>query len=153
MKHTESQQTYKIGQVARKLEISVELIRAYEHEGILLTDKTDKGQRVFTESDIRWLRCIRRLIKEHGLNIEGIRRLLALMPCWDMRGCTESERHQCPAFHRAEKPCWLMKDSIPESCRDENCRHCSVYTQAIQCENLKSVMYAPYVTNNTPDTA
>ena len=31
---------YKIGEIARKLNISVETIRMYEHQGILLTEKT-----------------------------------------------------------------------------------------------------------------
>ncbi len=132
---------YKIGEIARKLNISVETIRMYEHQGILLTEKTPSGQRIFSDDDLRWISCIRRLIKEKGLNIEGIRRLLALMPCWSMRPCSAEERDHCAAFLGAVQPCWTMKSGIPESCRRKNCRECAVYRGATQCENLKKVIY------------
>lgn len=134
-------QPYKIGQVAKRLDISVELIRRYESEGILIPVKTDTGHRVFYESDIHWIHCIRRLIKEQGLNIEGIRRMLALMPCWELRPCSAQEKEACPAFLGAIKPCWLLKDQIPETCRDKNCRECNVYQNVIKCENLKKVLF------------
>ncbi|RMF56226.1 MAG: MerR family transcriptional regulator, partial [Calditrichaeota bacterium] len=71
----QNKQWYRIGEVARKLDIAVETIRMYEREGILLIEKTATGQRIFTNEDLNWLRCIRKLIKEERLNIEGIRRL------------------------------------------------------------------------------
>lgn len=132
---------YKIGEISRKLNISVETIRMYEREGILLTNKTSQGQRVFNNDDLKWIRCIRRLIKDEGLNLEGIRRLLALMPCWKLRPCQLEELEDCPAFHGDLRPCWTMKPEIPESCRGKNCRCCNVYTSATQCENLKDIIY------------
>lgn len=132
---------YKIGEVARKLDIAVETIRMYEREGILITEKTARGQRIFCDDDVNWLNCIRRLIKEQGLNIEGIRRLVALMPCWNLRPCGLHERDQCPAFHGALKPCWTMKSEIPASCRATDCRECNVYQSVTRCENLKEVIY------------
>lgn len=132
---------YKIGEVAKRLNIAVETIRMYERAGIIIVEKTAAGQRVFNNDDLQWLRCIRSLIKEQGLNIEGIRRLLAMMPCWELRPCTVAEREQCPAFLGALQPCWTMKDKIPESCRGINCRECNVYQSATHCDNLKQVIY------------
>ena len=137
----ENKQGLKIGQVARKLNIAVETIRMYEREGLIVLEKTETGQRIFYEEDLHWLSCIRRLIKEEGLNIEGIRRLLALLPCWELRPCSIEERKQCPAFTGALKPCWTMKSDIPVSCRAENCRACAVYQNASNCENLKVLLY------------
>jgi MerR family transcriptional regulator/heat shock protein HspR len=132
---------YKIGEVARQLGIAVETIRMYEREGILLVEKTTTGQRVFNKDDIHWIGCIRRLIKEKGLNIEGIRRLLALLPCWNLRPCTDEEKKNCPCLLGATRPCWSIKSQIPKSCRAEDCRSCNVYQSAIHCENLKKVFY------------
>jgi len=134
---------YKIGEVARKLDVAVETIRMYEREGILLTNKTPNGQRTFNDADLEWIYCIRRLIKEQGLNIEGIRRLISLLPCWDLRGCPEEDKDQCPAYTGATQPCWTMKEKIPAGCRDENCRECNVYLGVTSCENLKEVIYQP----------
>lgn len=131
----------KIGEVARMLDVSVELIRAYEKEGLIIPHKTESGQRQFSENDIEWLRCIRRQITEQGMNIEGIRRLLALMPCWECGPCTESEKVTCPAYQGTTKPCWAIKEQLPESCRESNCRECKVYNNASCCENLKKVFF------------
>ncbi len=131
----------KIGQVAKKLDISVELIRAYENEGLFIPHRTPSGQRLFNESDVDWLVCIRRLINEQGLNIEGIRRLLALIPCWELRPCSEKERKECPAYIGAIKPCWMLKEILPLHCTENECRNCSVYQGAIKCENLKALLY------------
>ena len=141
MSAAETMEMQKIGAVARSLDIAVETIRMYEREGILLLEKTASGQRVFSAEDIHWLQCIRRLIKDEGLNIAGIRRLLALMPCWKLRPCTLAESEQCPAYRGALRPCWSMKEQIPLSCQSENCRTCNVYQSATRCENLKEVIY------------
>ncbi len=133
---------YKIGEVARRLNVAVETIRMYEREGLLLIEKTESGQRVFTDADIHWIGCIRKFIKEKGLNIEGIRRLLALIPCWEILPCSyEHDRSRCPAFLHPSKPCWMMKDELPPVCRDKNCRECDVYKTALRCENLKKLLY------------
>jgi MerR family transcriptional regulator/heat shock protein HspR len=130
----------KIGEVARKLDIAVETIRMYEREGLLLIEKTKAGQRVFNENDLHWISCIRRLIKEQGLNLEGIRRMLALMPCWELRPCSEEERKNCPAYSGSTRPCWMIKVELSETCRTFNCRDCTVYQSASRCENLKLLL-------------
>ncbi|RMD97868.1 MAG: MerR family transcriptional regulator [Calditrichaeota bacterium] len=132
---------FKIGQVARQLNIAVETIRMYEREGLLIPEKTKSGQRLFNHEDIHWISCIRRLVKDEGLNLEGIRRLLALLPCWEIRPCTQQEWSQCPAYFGATRPCWTIKSEIPLSCRAENCRECPVYQSASKCDQLKSLLF------------
>ncbi len=131
----------KIGRAAKQLDIAVETIRMYEREGLLIPLRTATGQRVFSEHDLHWISCIRRLIKEKGLNIEGIRRLLALMPCWDMKPCSLEDKSRCPAFMGVTQPCWTLKPDIPEVCRDADCRDCTVYRSAADCANLKALLY------------
>lgn len=130
---------YKIGEVARMLDIAVETIRMYEHNDILLTEKTETGQRIFDENDVEWINCIRRLIKKQGLNMEGIRRLLSLIPCWEVKSCPEIDRENCLAYQKAILPCWAIKDKTP-ACSNENCRLCNVYLNALRCQNLKKVL-------------
>ena len=130
----------KIGQVARELDIAVETIRMYEHSGLLIPQRTPSGQRQFTEHDVEWIKCIRQMVKELGLNLAGIRRILALVPCWELRPCSEEERTACPAYVGADKPCWMMLSEIPESCRLD-CRSCNVYQSTSHCTNMKSLIY------------
>src|SRR4051794_10710650 len=77
-----SPQLIKIGVVARKFEVSVDLLRLYEREGLLVPLKSPKGTRYFTEQDFEWINTLMRLVRDSGLNFAGIRHLLALLPCW-----------------------------------------------------------------------
>lgn len=140
MAEIKSKSWLKIGEVARQLNLAVETIRMYEREGLLLAHKTATGQRLFDESDVHWIGCIRRLIKERGLNLEGIRRLLSLIPCWELRPCSAAERKNCPAFLNATLPCWMIKPQLSEECRAFNCRDCPVYQSASHCDNLKVLL-------------
>lgn len=136
-----TEQWYKIGEVARNLNIAVETIRMYEREGLVIPEKKASGQRLFNEEDVHWISCIRRLIQEQGLNIEGIRRMLALMPCWHLKPCAEADRKKCPVFSGSAKPCWMIKPALPAVCQTADCRRCNVYRNAIRCENLKRLLY------------
>jgi MerR family transcriptional regulator, heat shock protein HspR len=150
MPSNEPNNIYRIGEVARKLSISVETIRVYEREGLLISEKTESGQRHYYDTDVDWLTCIRRLIKEEGLNIEGIRRILAFMPCWEWHPCSAEDKQNCPASKSTRKPCWMLKDEVAEICRNKDCRKCTVYTSAIKCENLKPRLFAGMQTLTPP---
>ena len=104
-------------------------------------EKTASGQRIFNEDDLNWVNCIRRLIKQKGLNIEGIRRMLALMPCWHLRPCTADNFQSCSFALGGVKPCWMMKAQLPSSCKKAECRYCNVYRGASKCENMKKLLY------------
>ena len=130
----------KIGEVARELGVAVETIRMYEREGLLLVHKTETGQRLFSASDVHWISCIRKLITERGLNLEGIRRMLAMLPCWELKPCSEAERNVCPAYLNATRPCWMIKAQLTSNCQTLDCRACGVYRSAQHCDNLKELL-------------
>jgi MerR family transcriptional regulator/heat shock protein HspR len=139
---------YKIGEVARQLDVAVETVRMYEREGLLIPEKTDSGQRIFNDADLHWIVCIRRLIKEKGLNLEGIRRMLALMPCWHLKPCGSSDFENCPLAFGGVKPCWMLKSQLPDVCKHAECRYCKVYQSASQCENLKKLFFQASLQKN-----
>ena len=71
---------------------------------------------------------MRYLIHEKGLNQEGLRRLLALIPCWEIKGCPEAAQACCPARQDRRSPCWdLARRAGDESKR---CYACDVYLNA-----------------------
>ena len=96
----------KIGDVARMFGISTQTIRLYEVEGLLISYKSDAGTRWYSESDIEWIRALQGLLDD-GLNFAGIRRLLAQIPCWELKPCRLSDSAVCPARLDARLPCWL----------------------------------------------
>lgn len=69
--------TYRIGEAAAKLNLKTYVLRFWEMEFPQIAPlRTEKGQRLYTESDLAVLGRIRYLLHERGLTIEGARRLL-----------------------------------------------------------------------------
>jgi DNA-binding transcriptional MerR regulator len=70
---------YQIGEVSEMFTEPVSTIRFWENEfEILKPKKNNKGNRLFTQDDIRNLRLIHHLLREKGMTIEGARRYLKL---------------------------------------------------------------------------
>jgi len=63
---------YKIGEVARAFGLNTSHIRFWEKEfDILKPKKNKKGNRLFTQEDIKNLKLIYHLVKEKGFTLEG----------------------------------------------------------------------------------
>jgi len=128
--------TMTIGVAARLLSISSSLIRLYETEGLICLYREPSGRRLLSEDDVNRIRCIKQHLDE-GLNFEGMRRILALIPCWKIKPCSLISRDQCPAFQQELRPCWASNGCL---CRADPaiCRTCPVYEQADRCtDNIK----------------
>jgi DNA-binding transcriptional MerR regulator len=126
----------KIGEVARYFGVSVDLLRLYEREGLLIPLKSAKGTRYFTRLDYPWIATLLRLVREEGLNFAGIRHLLALLPCRELRGCAEPRKAGCSLAAGAAQPCWIHRNC----CNPGDCYACEVYRAAYRCENLKTLV-------------
>ncbi len=63
---------YKIGEIARAFRVNTSLIRFWEKEfDVLQPKKNAKGDRLFTESDVKNLQMIHHLVKEKGFTLDG----------------------------------------------------------------------------------
>ncbi|HJH59930.1 MAG TPA: MerR family transcriptional regulator [Bacteroidetes bacterium] len=63
---------YRIGEVAEMFGVNTSLIRYWESEfPVLRPRKSTKGNRLFTERDIRYLQVIYDLVKVKGMTIQG----------------------------------------------------------------------------------
>lgn len=68
---------YSIGEVAKKYNVNVSLIRFWEKEfDILKPKKNKKGNRMFTKKDMENLDVIFHLVKERGFTLEGAKKKL-----------------------------------------------------------------------------
>lgn len=73
-----NERLYKIGEAARILELESYILRYWETEFSQLSPKrTPKGQRLYSEADIKLLFRLKYLLHEQGLTIEGARRILS----------------------------------------------------------------------------
>lgn len=60
-----------IGEIANKTNLPASTLRYYEKKGLLRVDRDENGRRYYKESDIEWIKFIRRL-KETGMLIKDI---------------------------------------------------------------------------------
>lgn len=125
---------FPISSAAKILGVSVHTLRMYEREGLILPHRKDSGHRLYTDSDIERLKCIRESINERKISIEGIKTIYSLIPCWNIKGCSEKDRSKCKAFTNHSNPCWSFKKNIHS---DEGCRVCNVYKNFSNCKSIK----------------
>ena len=71
------QGVFAISVAAEMVSMEIQNLRVYERRGLVEPDRTPGGNRLYSEADIDRLHRIRQLLAE-GLNLAGIRRVLAL---------------------------------------------------------------------------
>ena len=86
----------KIGEIANKTNLPASTLRYYEKKGLLKVDRDKNGRRYYKESDIEWIKFIRRL-KETGMLIKDIQHYSEL---WYVGSITMPERLQILQLHR-----------------------------------------------------
>ena len=117
---------YTIGHAAEKLAVAVPTLRMYEQAGLILPYKTATKRRLYSRHDIDYLKIIIDLIRNQGLNLEAIKRLLALIPCWRIIHCPVKIRAKCPSYTEGKIPCWSMTENPCGKTKDQ-CKICQVY--------------------------
>ena len=117
--------------------IPVHSIRQYIDKGLIIPFKKESKHNLFSQVDILRLKYIHKLLDKDGLNIVGIRAILALIPCWAIRQCSAEERKKCQAFQSDTSPCWEASEK-GTSCKNTNCRECEVYRIVENYPDVKS---------------
>lgn len=121
---------YPISVAAKLLGVHPRTIRIYEEEGLIRPHR--KGQkRYFSNDDIEWIQCLRYMIHDEGISIPGIKKLLELSPCWEIKHCPPEKRDQCSAYVDNTGPCWERASSV---CARElsECQNCEVFIKAMR---------------------
>ncbi|MBK7259959.1 MAG: MerR family transcriptional regulator [Ignavibacteriae bacterium] len=127
---------YSIGEAADLLGVSVPTLRLYEREGLIIPIRKKSRHRLYAPSDLERIRCLRKSINQDKVGIAGMRRMLALIPCWKVHECKAPDRETCPAFSDDQTPCWKVSPR-PVACSDADCRNCTVYNHVTDCTALK----------------
>ncbi|MEW6001883.1 MAG: MerR family transcriptional regulator [Nitrospirota bacterium] len=117
---------YSIGIVAELLGTTDQTLRLYEKHGLIKPARRNKN-RFYSENDIKWLQCLRDLIHNKKISIEGIKKLLDYAPCWEMTKCTEERRAKCSAYIDRTKPCWELNRMICNRETGRICEDCVVF--------------------------
>jgi MerR family transcriptional regulator, heat shock protein HspR len=130
---------YSIGVMAKLLDISVQTIRMYEHEALLIPFKKDSKHRLYSKNDFERLQCIRDAIIQHKFSIAAIKTIYSMVPCWSIKKCSNEERLNCEAYNGFLQPCWAYKHDN-NICSLQNCVQCEVYTNHSNCGSIKTTI-------------
>ena len=87
---------YTSGQFAKLMEMSLDTLRYYEKEEIILPSRKENNHRIYTDGDVNWMQFIKRL-KETGMPIKEIRKYARLR---SEGAATMGERMQMLVNHR-----------------------------------------------------
>lgn len=126
---------YTIGTAAKMLNVSVQTLRLYEREGLIIPFKKDSKHRLYSQTDIERIDCIRRAIKDKKYTIPAIQTMYSFIPCWSIVKCTEKDRENCEAFHGDSMPCWSYNHKS-NVCEDKECNTCDVYLNYTECNKI-----------------
>jgi len=134
---TSTTPVYTLSVTANLSGVPVHSIRQYIDKGLMIPFKKESSRNLFSQVDILRLKYIHKLLEKDGLNIAGIRTLLALIPCWAIRHCSDEEREKCQAYISETNPCWEASEK-GTLCKNTNCRECEVYRSVENFPDLKS---------------
>lgn len=134
---TNNEPIYPIRTAAKLLNISVHTLRMYEKEKLIIPFKKSSSHRLYSESDIERIKCIRSAINESKISINGIKTIYSMMPCWEVMNCSNEDRNRCSGYLTHQGPCWSVKgkDTV---CAAKDCRTCSVYKDFGECDSIKN---------------
>ncbi|MFC1513354.1 MerR family transcriptional regulator [Thermodesulfobacteriota bacterium] len=122
---------YPISVAAKLLAVHPRTLRIYEEEG-LVKPARQGNKRYYSNDDIEWIRCIRDLIHDKGISIPGIKMLLELTPCWEIRKCDDQTRAECSAYKDQTIPCWQRASTACAQGEMKQCGDCEVYILAMK---------------------
>jgi len=116
---------YPISVAAELAGVHPRTLYMYEKQQLLLPARRGKW-RFYSEDDLAWIRIIRYLLHEGGLNIAGLQRLLALIPCAEIREFSAKRCYTCPKMKTKSMPCW----AVSAMRADRRWHECEVYLGA-----------------------
>jgi MerR family transcriptional regulator/heat shock protein HspR len=117
---------YPIGIVADLIGTTEQTLRLYEKHALIKPARRNKN-RYYSENDIKWLQYLRDLIHNQKISIEGIKKLLNYLPCWEMTDCNEKKRIKCSAYTDRTKSCWELNKKIYRRKVKTPCEDCIVF--------------------------
>jgi MerR family transcriptional regulator/heat shock protein HspR len=114
---------YIISSAAELLGLHPRTLHLYEAKGLIVPER--KGNRRFySDGDLEWVRALRYLVHERGLNLEGLRQLLALKAQEVYGRGGAGLPAACETLVGPRAPCWQ------EGMATQSCRDCAVYGTA-----------------------
>ena len=118
---------YTIATAAELLALHPRTLRLYEQAGLIKPARKN-NRRFYSNSDLEWVRVVRHMIHEEGLNQQGLRRMLAMVTYSQVTDGEPPQGDACRGRASHTNPCW-EKSGAGES-EDVVCYSCPIYMAA-----------------------
>lgn len=86
---------YSISIASELLDIHQQTLRIYEDKGVVIPSRRST-RRFYSNQDLAWIRTVRFLLHEKRVCLTGLRRMLGLIPCWEVLSCAPDVKEACP---------------------------------------------------------
>lgn len=86
---TKTQEIYRIGQLAKIVDLTAYTLRYYEREGLIKSNRDENGDRYFTQDDVRWIEFLLHL-KTTGMTIHELKQYVV----WRAQGDETIEKRK-----------------------------------------------------------
>jgi MerR family transcriptional regulator, heat shock protein HspR len=90
---------YVISVAAELAGVHPQTLRMYERKGLIRPKRTSGNSRLYSQSDVDWVRQIQRLTQDEGVNLAGVRMIMELRDKI-LRMQTQLERSRKRAFEQ-----------------------------------------------------
>ncbi len=88
---------YLIGRAAKFLKVSIPTLRIWEKKGLIKIARIGKN-RFFSQCDLDRLEYIKGMLQKNRINIEGVKSILSMTRCWELKKCAPKEKDVCPVY-------------------------------------------------------
>ncbi|MCX5789947.1 MAG: MerR family transcriptional regulator [Elusimicrobia bacterium] len=95
--HGNNEPVYTIGVASRLLKVCPATLRIWERKGLVKPARLGKN-RFYSGCDLDRLRMIKDMIRTRRLNIEGVKSVLGLSRCWELKKCPAKKRASCMVY-------------------------------------------------------
>lgn len=98
---------YPIGVASKLLDVHPRTLRIYEDAGLIKPERNG-NRRMYSNNDLTWITCLRKIIHTDGISIPGIQKLLRYATCYEIADCPKDKHCTCDA---------VVDRAIPRSLR------------------------------------
>src|SRR3990167_5017387 len=93
---------YTIGVVARLLKVCSATLRIWERKGLIKPKRLGKNI-FYSQCDIEHLKYIKDLIRGKRVNIQGVKNILSIRKCWELKECKPKDRNACLVYKKLSR--------------------------------------------------
>ena len=97
MEHGYKEPVYTIGIVSKLLEVCPATLRIWESKGLIKPARLGRNG-FYSRCDLDRLKYIKELLQKKQLNIEGVKSVLSITRCWEVKKCKPEARDACKIY-------------------------------------------------------